>query len=83
MPETVTCIRCGETRESAGKVLPGQLGEQIERSVCAVCWSEWLQQQIRVINHYALQPARKEDRDKLYEITRESFGLPAEDAKRT
>ncbi len=83
MSETVTCIRCGETRESAGKVLPGALGEEIERRVCAVCWSEWLQQQIRVINHYALQPARKEDREKLYEITREFFGLPPEAAPKT
>lgn len=78
MAETITCVRCGQTRESAGRVLPGTLGEQIERGVCAVCWDEWKQQQIRVINHYALRPALKEDREKLYEITREFFGLPAE-----
>lgn len=75
MPEVVTCVRCHETREGAGRVLPGALGEEIERSVCAVCWAEWLQQQIRVINHYALRPALKEDREKLYDITREYFGL--------
>ena len=80
MAEPVTCIRCGETREGAGKVLPGALGDEIAANVCAVCWAEWLQQQIRVINHYALRPALKEDRDKLYEITREYFGLPAEGA---
>ena len=80
MAEPVTCIRCHETREGAGRVLPGALGDQIAAQVCAVCWSEWLQQQIRVINHYALRPALKEDRDKLYEITREFFGLPAEGA---
>lgn len=80
MADAVTCVRCGETREGAGKVLPGALGEQIAAQVCAVCWGEWLQQQIRVINHYALRPALKEDREKLYEITREYFGLPAEGA---
>lgn len=80
MADAVTCVRCGETREGAGKVLPGALGEEIAGSVCAVCWAEWLQQQIRVINHYALRPALKEDREKLYEITREFFGLPAEGA---
>lgn len=80
VPEIVTCVRCRETREGAGRVLPGALGDEIERDVCAVCWSEWLQQQIRVINHYALRPALKEDREKLYEITREFFGL--EPAKR-
>ena len=58
----VTCVRCHQTREGAGRVLPGALGDEIERSVCAVCWAEWLQQQIRVINHYALKPALREDR---------------------
>jgi len=75
VPENVTCIRCGQTREGAGRVLPGALGDDIARTVCAVCWAEWLQQQIRVINHYALRPALKEDREKLYDITREFFGL--------
>lgn len=80
MADAVTCVRCGETREGAGKVLPGALGEEIAAKICAVCWSEWLQQQIRVINHYSLRPALKEDREKLYEITREFFGLPGEGA---
>jgi Fe-S cluster biosynthesis and repair protein YggX len=71
----VTCARCGQTRESAGRVLPGALGEEIERGVCAVCWSEWMQQQIRVINHYGLRPAQREDREKLYEFTKEFLGL--------
>ena len=68
-------MRCGQTREGAGRVLPGALGDEIERQVCAVCWAEWLQQQIRVINHYALRPVLKEDREKLYAFTREFFGL--------
>jgi len=78
--DAVTCVRCGQTREGAGRVLPGALGDEIARQVCAVCWAEWLQQQIRVINHYALKPALKEDREKLYEITRDYFGLPREGA---
>ena len=80
MPDEVTCVRCGLTREGAGHVLPGALGDEIAGKVCAVCWAEWLQQQIRVINHYALRPALKEDREKLYDITREYFGLPREGA---
>lgn len=74
----VTCVRCGQTRESAGRVLPGALGEEIERRVCAECWKEWMQQQIRVINHYGLRPALKEDRERLYEFTREFLGLADE-----
>jgi len=77
MPAELTCVRCGLTRAGAGRVgLPGDLGIQIEQSVCAECWKEWLQQQVRVINHYGLKPMVKEDREKIYGFTREFFGLP-------
>ncbi len=77
MPDDLTCIRCGLTRAGAGRVgLPGDLGARIEGSVCAECWKEWLQQQVRVINHYGLKPMVKEDREKIYALTREFFGLP-------
>jgi len=72
----VTCARCAHTREGAGKVgLPGTLGAEVEERVCAECWSDWLGQQIRVINHYGLRPALKEDREKLYGLTREFLNL--------
>jgi Fe-S cluster biosynthesis and repair protein YggX len=76
----VVCARCGETREGAGKVgLPGSLGADVEAHVCAECWKEWLSTQIRVINHYGLRPAQREDRERLYELTREflQLGIPA------
>ena len=77
MPADLVCVRCGLTRAGAGRVgLPGELGAQIERSVCAECWKEWLQQQVRVINHYGLKPMLKEDRERIYAFTREFFGLP-------
>jgi Fe-S cluster biosynthesis and repair protein YggX len=72
----VTCSRCGQTREGAGRVgLPGALGADIEARICAECWQEWVSTQIRVINHYGLRPAQKEDREKLYELTREFLQL--------
>ena len=71
----VTCARCGQTREGAGRVLPGALGDEIERRVCAECWKEWMETQIRVINHYSLRPAQRADREKLYEFTKEFLGL--------
>ncbi len=75
---TVTCARCGLTREGAGKTgLPGELGAEIERRVCAECWKEWTAAQIRVINHYGLRPVLREDREKLYSLTREFLSLPA------
>lgn len=71
----VTCVRCGQTRAGAGRVLPGEIGDEIERRVCAQCWTEWMAQQIRVINHYGLRPALREDREKLYDFTREFLGI--------
>lgn len=77
MPDDLRCVRCGQTRAGAGRVgLPGDLGDQIEQSVCAECWKEWMAQQVRVINHYGLRPMIKEDREKIYAFTREFFGLP-------
>jgi Fe-S cluster biosynthesis and repair protein YggX len=73
----VTCARCGQTRASAGRVLPGEIGDEIEQRVCAQCWADWLAQQIRVINHYGLRPALREDREKLYDFTRDFLGLTA------
>jgi Fe-S cluster biosynthesis and repair protein YggX len=76
----VRCARCGGEREGAGKVgLPGSLGAEIEARSCAVCWKEWLDTQVRVINHYGLRPAQREDRERLYELTREflQLGVPA------
>lgn len=72
----VTCARCAQTREGAGKVgLPGTLGDSIEARTCAECWKEWLAQQVRVINHYGLRPFVKEDRDRIYGFTREFLNL--------
>lgn len=73
----VVCARCGNTRAGAGKTgLPAPLGPEIEERVCAECWKEWLAAQIRVINHYGLRPALREDREKLYAFTREFLNLP-------
>src|SRR2546425_1083487 len=56
------------------------LGEAIEARMCGECWREWLSTQIRVINHYGLRPAQREDREKLYDLAREFLQLatPAE-----
>lgn len=70
------CARCDQVREAAGEVgLPPPLGAEIAARVCRECWGEWLQAQIRVINHYGLRPALREDRDRLYELTREFLNL--------
>lgn len=72
----VRCARCGLEREGAGKVgLPGTLGAEIEARICQACWKEWLDTQVRVINHYGLRPAQRDDREKLYELTRDFLQL--------
>jgi Fe-S cluster biosynthesis and repair protein YggX len=73
----VACSRCGNTRAGAGDVgLPGALGAAIAERICAECWREWLATQIRVINHYGLRPAVREDRERIYGFTREFLNLP-------
>ncbi|MGH2499766.1 MAG: Fe(2+)-trafficking protein [Candidatus Limnocylindria bacterium] len=77
----VSCARCGRTSESAGRVgLPDPLGSEIAERTCTSCWQEWLAQQIRVINHYGLRPAVREDRERLYAFTREFLALDREGA---
>ena len=76
---TVVCSRCGLTKESVdGPPLPGALGARVSEHVCRDCWSEWMQTSIRVINHYGLQPAVKEHREKIFELMAEFLKLPAE-----
>lgn len=72
----VRCARCDRVAEQAGDVgLPGELGAEIAERICRECWNEWLQAQIRVINHYGLRPALREDRERLYVLTREFLNL--------
>jgi Fe-S cluster biosynthesis and repair protein YggX len=51
----VSCARCGQTRPRlAAPPFRSDLGNRIYDSICQVCWTEWLQQQTAIINHYAL-----------------------------
>ena len=55
MPESVTCARCGQTRTGFVKPpFPGQIGARVVEQICTQCWSEWLNQQTMLINHYGL-----------------------------
>lgn len=51
----ISCTRCGQTREGFDRPpFPGAIGSRIVAGICKICWSEWLQQQTRLINHYGL-----------------------------
>ena len=55
MPATVTCARCGETREGFEKApFPGPVGARAGEQICKECWAAWVKQQMMLINHYGL-----------------------------
>ncbi|MGD8698491.1 MAG: Fe(2+)-trafficking protein [Gemmatimonadales bacterium] len=51
----LSCTRCGEKRpQLAAPPFKDDLGARIQEQICRVCWGEWLQRQMQLINHYAL-----------------------------
>lgn len=55
MAETIKCTHCGEKRPGlAFAPFPNALGQRIAAEICQPCWSEWLQKQTQIINHYGL-----------------------------
>ena len=77
MPD-VQCARSGQSRAAmAAPPLPTELGARIYDSVCQVCWQEWLQHQMALINHYGMKTTDPEAKQFL---TRETeaffFGAP-------
>lgn len=52
---TISCKRCGKDRPMmAAPPFKDELGSRIHSEICSVCWNEWLQRQMQLINHYAL-----------------------------
>jgi Fe-S cluster biosynthesis and repair protein YggX len=55
MADTIKCKHCGEKRTALGFApFPNALGQRIATEICQPCWSEWLQKQTQIINHYGL-----------------------------
>lgn len=51
----VTCIRCGQTRaEIEGMPYGGKVGVELKAKVCNVCWKEWYDMSVKIINEYRL-----------------------------
>jgi Fe-S cluster biosynthesis and repair protein YggX len=66
--DTIHCRRCDQDSARLAKApFRTELGERILKEICAQCWSEWLQHQTLLINHYGLDPRNKEARAFLYE----------------
>ena len=66
--KTVACRRHPETPSPAVAAPPfrSDLGDRMRREICARCWQDWLQHQTLLINHFGLNPRKKEARDFLY-----------------
>jgi len=66
--DTIRCRRCDLDAAPQSKApFRTELGERILREICAKCWSEWLQHQTLLINHYGLDPRDRAARNFLYE----------------
>ncbi len=65
---TVACRRHPDTPGPAVATPPfrSDLGERICREICARCWQDWLQHQTLLINHFGLDPRKREAREFLY-----------------
>jgi len=70
------CSRCGksEPRLSA-KPLGGALGQEVLDRVCAACWDDWDELQLKIINEYRLNLAVPQHFDMLVEEMRNFLGL--------
>lgn len=67
--ETILCQRC--EREDAPQLekppFRNDLGRRIHEEICRDCWSEWLDHQTLLINHYGLDVRDPKSRRFLYE----------------
>ena len=66
--EQIDCRRHpGEPRPALPRPpFRSELGERIQREICAPCWRDWLQHQTLLINHFGLDPRKAASREFLY-----------------
>lgn len=63
----VYCRRCDDERPALERPpFRNDRGERIRASICRACWSDWLQHQTLLINHYGLDPRDAKSREFLY-----------------
>ena len=74
--QIVQCSRCGKEREAIHEVpYSGNLGEEIAAKVCSVCWHEWQQAEIMVINELRLDFMDPRSNEILIQHLREFLAL--------
>jgi len=65
---TIRCLRCEKDAPKLDKPpFRNPVGERVHEEICQDCWSDWLEHQTLLINHYGLDPRDRRARDFLYE----------------
>lgn len=65
--DEIECSRCGEEALPLGKPpFRNELGRRIQKEICGDCWSDWLEHQTLLINHYGLDVRDPESRKFLF-----------------
>lgn len=78
---SVACVTCGENEAPITLRIPFRepLRAEIQRSVGAGCWRNWLDQQLKIINEYRLNLADDSARALLERAARETLKLGSGD----
>ena len=76
----LTCTRCGQ----AGQAPPphrvpfaAPVKEKVLASICAACWKEWEEMEVKVINEYRLNYSDREHRAMIQKACLEFLNLAA------
>ncbi len=65
--DTIRCRRCRKAAPKLEKApFRNPIGERVHEEVCRSCWSDWLEHQTLLINHYGLDPRDPKAREFLY-----------------
>jgi Fe-S cluster biosynthesis and repair protein YggX len=74
----IVCTRCGNKAAPPSEIpYTGELREEIGSKVCASCWDEWLEQEVKVINELRLNFMDPESQEVLTRHLREFLALDA------
>jgi Fe-S cluster biosynthesis and repair protein YggX len=80
MPMALTCIRChqpGEPPPRARVPFPTVVKDKVVASICASCWKEWEDMEVKVINEYRLNLLDPEHRAMLQRACLEFLNVSA------
>ncbi len=74
------CGRCSQKTAPLGhSPLPTELGAKIGSEICAECWTEWLEKQKQIINHFGLDLSNPDSHDYLFDQMKLFFFDEGED----